>query len=62
MSSQFLSMPDISHWQTIYTDFVPLMNRIRVPDPVPCFSKVSGVKLIVRSHGHWPLGHADIFI
>jgi hypothetical protein len=51
MSSQLiLSMPDIWHCQTIYTDFVPLINSIIVPDPVPWFSKDSGVRLVVRSY------------
>ena len=50
MSSQLLSMPDIWHCQTIYTDFVPLINSIIVHDPVPCFSKDSGIRLVVRSY------------
>ena len=50
MSSQLLSMPDIWHCQTIYTDFVPLINSIIVHDPVPWFNKDSGIRLVVRSY------------
>jgi hypothetical protein len=45
MSSQFLSIPDTSHCQPIYTDFVPTMSSTNIPDFAPCLNKESELKI-----------------
>ena len=50
MSSQFLSIPDTSHCQPIYTDLVPSMSSINIPDIAPCLNKDSGIRLVVRRY------------
>jgi hypothetical protein len=50
MSSQFLSIPDTSHCQPIYTDFVPTMSSTNIPDFAPCLNKESGIRLVVKSY------------
>ena len=48
MSSQFLSIPDISHCQPIY--FVPSMSSTNIPDFAPYLNKDSGIRLVVRRY------------